>query len=250
MKRYLILLLLFLVVGCSNVPQSGNVSVDCGYVINADKSVTLNCLSTLPATFTPVPTATATATNTPTATLTPTLFVTPTQIVSSTPSPTSSPSQLPTPTGTLTITVPVPTPGFGFPINAVIRNGFDFAVRVRDCKGMSEANPITCPQAKIQGKDANNNTILVDFMVQPSTAFRIWRVHYPTNNGQNVWGAISSDAATNRFWAAICYQGNPLLHVYYMGGYTPEQDILAIWWSLFQAGTAPAPQNCTYPVGG
>lgn len=222
MNRYLVILLLILV-GCSNIPQSGNVSASCSYIINDNKSVTLNCIPVMPATYTPSPTSAAS----------------------------TSTNISPTPTAVTSTVTPSPTglPRAGFPTQAVVRNGSTTQVRVRDCRNMSDINPFLCPQAKVNGLNAAGNMVLVDFYITPNTAFRLWRVHRPQNNNRYVWGSFSSDASVNHYWTAICYNSVALLDAYNMNGYTPVQDILTIWWELYQNGQAPVPQSCTYPEG-
>lgn len=248
---WLFLPLLLFLVSCSNIPQQGSASVGCGYDIRTPGHILLDCVpAQLPMTFTVAPSATLVpSTNTPTSTLAPTSTSIP--VATATP-PTSPATPFSTPTriaGPTNSPAPTSGPRVGNLVQAVVRNGNNFQVRVRDCTGRSEISPVTCPQAKIEGKDSFGNLVLVDFFILPTAAFRAWRIYYPSNDKNNVWVSITSDSSTSRFWGAVCHTGTPLLQVFFMGGYTPEQDILAIWWELFQKGEAPEPQSCSYPLG-
>lgn len=243
MRKYLTLLILFLLVGCSNIPQSGRVSIECDYTIYSTRSVSLDCFpGTLPATFTLTPTSSPTQTVTLIPTQPP-MSSTPTRI----PGPTNSPgpTQLPRP---------------GYPVTMVVRNDSTDRVRVRSCPtAASEANPATCPQALLLPKDTIDlpcpSPYVLDggvckeyFWIHPSTAFLVHRIHYPFNTSNYVWLSLSPDGGANRYWTAACFNNTQLLQLFNMSGYSV--DPLGSWWILYQAGDIdPLVNSCHYPLG-
>lgn len=229
MKRLIPLLIFLVLVGCSQVPQSGNVSVSCNYVINPDKTVDLqHCVPVLPATFTPQPTTTSLPTSLPPATTVPP-FATPTRIA-----------------GPTVTAGPTATSHPGSAMQGVIRNGLSDRVRIRNCAGMSENDPFKCPQAQAQSKDG----VLEPAWMMPGTAFQIYRVHWPYNTSSYVWASLSPDSiSSQRWWAAVCFNNSAYLELYSMGWYTGT-DVLGRWYEGWLANPADNKvPSCSMPQG-
>lgn len=144
------------------------------------------------------------------------------------------------------------SPRSGTLVQAVLRNGSQSNIRVRDCTNISEANPINCPIANIQTGASNpdGSPVMTEFFIRPGTAYRVYRVHFPANNDQYVWVSISPDTPFYgiqiRWWAALCFGSTALLDAYFYENLSATDNVLGIWWEDYQAGAAPVPQSCFY----
>lgn len=232
-----------------------------GPVMTAVPTSTDGVTPTRAATPSRTPTLAVSTTIAPSLTLAPSLTPTATR----TPIPGGTPTQLPTPTGATATPTLTPGPHPGEAAALVVRNPNNELVRVRDCKGMSENNPYLCPQALVIPKDppppsscpapfvrTADGQCLEKLYIHFGGAFQGYRVHFPKNNATEVWIAMQPDTITlTRWWAAACYASTPLLQVYFMGGFSPnDPNVLGTWadWYFYHPEKLPVPVSCHNPL--